>query len=87
MTKLTYALVGIFFAAVAVFVLLMVGHSFDPKARAELSLIVLKPDNIPIAIMLGIVSLYTIWGVLQAIRNDRLVDQGKKDQILKDMQR
>lgn len=87
MTKFTYVLVAVFFAAVAVFTLLLVGFSFDPKARKEITLIVLKPDNIPIAIMLGIVAFYTIWGVTQAVRNDRLTGQGQKDKILKDMQR
>lgn len=87
MVKLTYGLVAIFFLAVTVFVLLMAGHSFEPHARKEIASIVLKPDNIPIAIMLGIVSFYTIWGVFQAVRNDKLIEKGKKDQVLKDMQR
>jgi len=87
MHRLPYILTGVFFLAVFVFVALMVGHAFDPKARQELTLIVLKPDNIPIAIMLAIVAFYTIWGVMQAVRNDRLIAQGKKDRVLKDMQR
>lgn len=87
MTKLTYGLVVIFFVAVFVFGALMAVYSFDPHARKEIALIVLKPDNIPIAIMLGIVSFYTVWGVTQAVRNDRLTAEGRKDRILKDMQR
>jgi hypothetical protein len=46
-----------------------------------------KPDNIPIAFMLLIVSFYTCWGLREAFRNDRLIKKGKKDEVLKDMQR
>ncbi len=50
-------------------------------------LILLKPDNIPIAGMLVILSFFLGWGFKEARRNDKLIEQGKKDEILKDMQR
>ena len=50
-------------------------------------LIVTKGDNIPIVFMLFIVSFFTWWAFHEAGRNDRLTREGKRDQILKDMQR
>ncbi len=50
-------------------------------------LILLKPDNIPILAMLFIVAFFIGWGLKQGRRNDKLIEQGKRDQILKDMQR
>ena len=50
-------------------------------------LIVTKGDNIPIVFMLFIVAFYTGWAFKEAARNDRLIREGKRDQILKDMQR
>lgn len=50
-------------------------------------LILLKPDNIPIVGMLFIVAFFIGWGLKEARRNDKLIEQGKRDEILKDMQR
>jgi len=50
-------------------------------------LILFKPDNIPIVAMLFIVGFFIGWGVKEARRNDKLIEQGKRDEILKDMQR
>ncbi len=49
--------------------------------------IVSKGDNIPIVAMLFIVGFFLGWGVKEAGRNDKLIKQGRRDQILKDMQR
>jgi len=49
--------------------------------------IVSKGDNIPIVGMLFIVGFFLGWGVREGRRNDRLIKAGKRDQILKDMQR
>jgi hypothetical protein len=49
--------------------------------------VLLKPDNIPIAGMLLLVLFFTWVGLRQAIRNDRLAEQGREDEILKEMQR
>lgn len=59
----------------------------NEDARENLWLIVSKGDNIPIVFMLFIVAFYVGWAFREAGRNDRLIEQGKRDEILKDMQR
>ena len=49
--------------------------------------ILLKPDNIPIAGMLVLVLFFTWVGFKEALKNDRLVEQGREDDILKQMQK
>jgi len=49
--------------------------------------ILLKPDNIPIAGMLVLVLFFTWVGFKEALKNDRLVEQGREDDILKEMQK
>jgi hypothetical protein len=49
--------------------------------------ILVKPDNIPIVFMMVLVLFFTWLGFKQALRNDRLVEQGREDEILKEMQR
>ena len=49
--------------------------------------ILVKPDNIPIVFMMILVLFFTWLGFKQALRNDRLVEQGREDEILKEMQR
>ena len=44
------------------------------------------PDNIPIVGMLVLVLFFTWLGFKQALRNDRLEEQGRADEILKEMQ-
>lgn len=46
-----------------------------------------KPDNIPIVGMLALLIIVLAWGFSQARRNDRLIKAGKRDQVLRDMQR
>ena len=53
----------------------------------NLQSIVTKGDNVPIVAMLFIVAFFLGWGFREARRNDKLIEQGKRDQILKDMQR
>ena len=48
--------------------------------------ILLKPDNIPIAGMMVLVLFFTWLGFRQALRNDRLIEEGRGDEILKEMQ-
>ena len=43
--------------------------------------IVTKPDNIPIVGMLILVLFFTWVGLKQAMRNDRLIDEGREDEI------
>ena len=48
-------------------------------------IILTKPDNIPIVGMLLAV-FFCLWLCLkQALRNDKLISEGKKDQISKEM--
>ena len=49
--------------------------------------ILVKPDNIPIVFMMVLVLFFTWLGFKQALRHDRLVEQGREDEILKEMQR
>jgi hypothetical protein len=49
--------------------------------------ILVKPDNIPIVFMMVLVLFFTWLGFKQALRHDRLADQGREDEILKEMQR
>ena len=48
--------------------------------------ILVKPDNIPIVFMMVLVMFFTWLGFKQALRNDRLEEQGRADEILKEMQ-
>lgn len=56
-------------------------------AFAQFFDILFKPDNIPIAGMLVLVFFFTWVGLKQAIRNDRLIEQGRQDEVLREMQR
>lgn len=46
-----------------------------------------KPDNIPIAGMLLLVLFFSWVGLRQAFKNDRLIEEEKKDKILDEMWR
>jgi hypothetical protein len=59
----------------------------NEDARENLWLIVSKGDNVPIVFMLFIVAFYVGWAFKEAGRNDRLIEEGRRDEILKDMQR
>ena len=43
--------------------------------------ILTKPDNIPIAGMLVLVIFFTWIGMREAFKNDKLIDDGKEDEI------
>ena len=43
--------------------------------------IVTKPDNIPIVGMLILVLFFSWIGLKQALRNDKLIDEGREDEI------
>ena len=49
--------------------------------------ILVKPDNIPIVFMMVLGMFFTWLGFKQALRNDRLSEQGREDEILKEMHR
>ena len=44
-----------------------------------------KPDNIPIVGMLLLVLFFTWVGLRQAFKNDKLTEEGKKDEIPEQM--
>ena len=47
--------------------------------------ILTKPDNIPIVGMLLLVLFFTWIGLRQGLKNDRLREEGKKDEIINKM--
>ena len=47
--------------------------------------IVTKPDNIPIVAMLILVIFFTWLGLREAFRNDKLIEEGREDEIHTDM--
>ncbi len=47
--------------------------------------IVTKPDNIPIVGMLLLVLFFTWVGLRQGLKNDRLREEGKKNEIINKM--
>jgi hypothetical protein len=70
------------------------GHAFDSSRPAEYRSrmaqfigILTKADNIPIVFMLVLVLFFTWVGFKQALRNDRLIEQGREEEILREMQR
>ena len=48
--------------------------------------IVSVPDNIPIVFMLVLVGYFTWLSFTEARENDRLIQEGRKDQVLRRMQ-
>jgi hypothetical protein len=57
------------------------------EALHQFLAILTKPDNIPIVFMLVLVLFFTWVGLKQALRNDRLIEQGREVDVLKEMQR
>ncbi len=57
----------------------------EPTGLQNFLEIVTKPDNIPIVGMLLLVLFFTWIGLRQAFRNDRLIDENKKDEIPDEM--
>jgi hypothetical protein len=47
--------------------------------------IVTKPDNIPIVAMLILVIFFTWLGMKEAVKNDKLAEEGREDDIPKEM--
>ncbi len=48
--------------------------------------IMLEPDNIPILGMMFLVLFFTYLGFREARKNDQLIAEGKRDEVLKEMQ-
>jgi len=49
--------------------------------------IMLKPDNIPIVGLMILVLFFTWLSFREARKNDRLIEEGRTDEILKEMQK
>jgi len=57
----------------------------EPSGLQNFLDIVTKPDNIPIVGMLLLVLFFTWVGMRQAFRNDKLTEEGRKDEIPEEM--
>ncbi|HEX9446309.1 MAG TPA: hypothetical protein VGA73_19485 [Candidatus Binatia bacterium] len=57
----------------------------EPSGLHNFLEIVTKPDNIPIVGMLLLVLFFTWVGMRQAFRNDKLIEEGRKDEIPEEM--
>ena len=57
-----------------------------PSALDNLKAIIGKPDNIPILLMIILVGFYTYLAMRDARKHDRLIREGRKNEILKVMQ-
>ncbi len=57
----------------------------EPSGWQNFLEIVTKPDNIPIAGLLLLVIFFSWLGLREALKNDKLIEQGKKDELLKEM--
>ena len=62
------------------------GSSDELTAMDNIWLIISKPDNIPILMLIIAVGIYTYMAMRDARRNDKLIEQGRKKDILKSMQ-
>ena len=60
--------------------------SHEMSAWGQFTAIIGKPDNMPVAGALLLVGLFTWIAMRQALKNDRLIREGRKDEILDDMQ-
>ena len=49
--------------------------------------IMLLPDNIPIVGMMFLVLYFTYLGFREGRKNDQLIEEGREEEILKEMQR
>jgi hypothetical protein len=49
-------------------------------------LIISKPDNIPILMMIIAMTFYTWYALRDAARHDKLIAEGRKNEILRHMQ-
>jgi hypothetical protein len=49
--------------------------------------IMLKPDNIPIVGLMVLVLFFTWLSFREARKNDQLIEEGREDELLKEMQK
>jgi hypothetical protein len=58
----------------------------EKSALDQFLSIMLQPDNIPIVGMMVLVLFFTYLGFREARKNDQLISEGKRDEVLKEMQ-
>jgi hypothetical protein len=59
----------------------------EPYTGLEnLALIASKPDNVPIIMMMVIFAFFTYMAVRDGLKHDKLIKQGRKQDVLKSMQ-
>jgi hypothetical protein len=68
-------------------ILLSATASHQLSAWESFVAIISKADNMPVAGALGLVIFVTWVALKQAFHNDRLIEEGRKDEILADMQK
>jgi hypothetical protein len=59
----------------------------DKGALDQFLAIMLQPDNIPIVGMMFLVLFFTYLGFREARKNDQLIEEGKRDEVLREMQK
>ena len=47
--------------------------------------ILTKPDNIPIVIMIPLLAFFVWWAFSQGLRHDKIIEKGKRDDIYDEM--
>jgi hypothetical protein len=57
----------------------------EPSGWHNFLEIVTKPDNIPIVAMLILVVFFTWLGLREALKHDKLIEEGKEDEIPNEM--
>jgi len=60
--------------------------SMEKSGLGQLLEIMLKPDNIPIVGLMVLVFFFTWLAFREARKNDQLIEEGRADEILKEMQ-
>jgi hypothetical protein len=58
----------------------------EKGALGQFLSIMLQPDNIPIVGMMLLVFFFTYLGLREARKNDELIAEDKRDEVLKEMQ-
>jgi hypothetical protein len=57
----------------------------EPSGWQNFLEILTKPDNIPIVGMLLLILFFSWLGLKQAVKNDKLIEEGKEDEIPNEM--
>ena len=60
--------------------------SMEKSGLGQLLEIMLKPDNIPIVGLMVLVFFFTWVAFREARKNDQLIEEGRADEVLKEMQ-